>query len=111
MGEKHVRACIYLENKKDSEEWRGPGAFCVRFFKDDEETYVVIDDHFPAMGNGSWAFVKGGNEGHELWPMVLEKAYAKLNGSFNFIEAGKVQYALSDMTGGIPEQIDMRKIG
>jgi hypothetical protein len=47
--------------------------------------------------------VKGGNEGDELWPMVLEKAYAKMYGTYNYIEAGKVQYALSDMTDGFPE--------
>ena len=46
--------------------------------------------------------MKGG-AGDELWPMVLEKAYAKMYGNFNFIEAGKVQYALSDMTDGFPE--------
>ncbi len=47
-------------------------------------------------------------EGDELWPMVLEKAYAKMYGTFNYIEAGKVQYALSDMTDGFPEQVDLK---
>ena len=41
--------------------------------------------------------------------MILEKAYAKLYGNYNYIEAGKVQYALSDMTNGFPEQIDLKK--
>ena len=41
--------------------------------------------------------------------MVLEKAYAKMYGSYNYIEAGKVQYALSDITDGFPEQIDLKK--
>jgi len=40
---------------------------------------------------------------------VLEKAYAKLNGSYAYIEAGKVQYALADMTDGFPEQIDLKR--
>lgn len=40
--------------------------------------------------------------------MILEKAYAKMYGTFNYIEAGKVQYALSDMTDGFPEQIDLK---
>lgn len=39
--------------------------------------------------------------------MVLEKAYAKLNGSFDDIVAGKVQFALADLTGGFPEMIDL----
>lgn len=43
--------------------------------------------------------------------MVLEKAYAKMYGNYNYIEAGKVQYALSDMTDGFPEQIDLKLEG
>ena len=43
--------------------------------------------------------------------MVLEKAYAKMNGSYNYIEAGKIQYALSDMTDGFPEQMDLKVEG
>lgn len=42
--------------------------------------------------------------------MVLEKAYAKLNASYSNIEAGKVQYALSDMTGGVSEQIELKTV-
>jgi hypothetical protein len=34
--------------------------------------------------------------------MVLEKAYAKLFGGYEYIEAGKVQYALADMVEGFP---------
>jgi hypothetical protein len=41
--------------------------------------------------------------------MVLEKAYAKLNGSYELIEAGKVHYALADMVGGFPQQVDLKK--
>lgn len=43
--------------------------------------------------------------------MVLEKAYAKFYGSFQNIEAGKIQYALADMIQGFPEQIDLKQDG
>lgn len=85
------------------EEWRLTGAICVQFFKEGEPEYIIIDDMFPAYPNSDWVFVKGGDQGDEIWPMILEKAYAKMYGTYNYIEAGKVQYALSDMTDGFPE--------
>ena len=91
--------------KTTEEDWKLTGCFCVRFFRDGEEEYVIIDDFFPLSkeeGQNKWSFVKS-VDGDELWPMVLEKAYAKLYGSYSFIEAGKVQYALADMVSGFPE--------
>lgn len=107
LPEKQIRDMIVTISSE--EEWRQAKAFCVCFYKDGHAEYVVIDDHFPVSGNGEWAFVRGGKTGNELWPMVLEKAYAKLNGNYSYIEAGKVQYALADMTDGFPEQIDLKK--
>ena len=99
--------------KTTEDEWTKLGCFCVRFFRNDEEEYVVVDDYFPVMngegGKLQWAFVSGGDNGDELWPLVLEKAYAKLYGCYQFIEAGKIQYALTDMIQGFPEQMDLKK--
>lgn len=41
--------------------------------------------------------------------MIIEKAYAKKYGSFSLMEGGWVQLALSDLTNGIPEKIDIDK--
>ena len=38
----------------------------------------------------------------------MEKAYAKLHGSYEALEGGLVQDALVDLTGGAGEEIDMR---
>jgi len=103
LGEKNVEAML----KTTEEEWRQLGSFCVRFYRDGQEEYVIVDDYFPAkMDNNryTWAFCKGGDLGDELWPMVLEKAYAKHYGAYENIEAGKVHYALADMIEGFPQQ-------
>jgi Calpain family cysteine protease. len=42
--------------------------------------------------------------------MLLEKAYAKLNGGYDNIVAGKVHFALSDLTGGEPEEIKLETL-
>jgi len=47
-----------------------------------------------------------------MWPCILEKAYAKLYGSYSNIEAGKVHLALADMVdNGFPEQFTLATIG
>jgi len=109
LGDNNVKKAIKTLNETDEDEAKA-GAYWVRFYKYGEIEDVIIDDYFPVLGNGEFAFAKGGPDGKELWPMVLEKAYAKLNGSYNYIEAGKVQYALSDMTGGVSEQIELRTV-
>jgi hypothetical protein len=38
--------------------------------------------------------------------MILEKAYAKLYGSYQNVEGGFVDEALSDLTNGAPIKID-----
>ena len=44
-----------------------------------------------------------------MWPAILEKAYAKLYGSYTNIEAGKVHMALADMVdNGFPEQLALK---
>ena len=44
-----------------------------------------------------------------MWPAIIEKAYAKLYGSYTAIEAGKVHLALADLVqNGFPEQIALK---
>lgn len=85
------------------------GAYCVRFYKNDQEECVIVDDIFPVGRDGNWAFARN-ISGTELWPTIIEKAYAKLHGSYDNIQAGKVQYALQDLTGGAPEEIRLESV-
>ena len=41
--------------------------------------------------------------------MILEKAYAKLYGSYENIVGGRLNFALSDLTGGFPDEIKLEK--
>lgn len=68
---------------------------------------VIVDDWIPCESPGKPAFATS-RKGNELWVSVLEKAYAKLHGSYEALEGGLVQDALVDLTGGAGEEIDMR---
>ena len=59
---------------------------------------VIVDDYFPCTySDGGPAFSKG--NGNELWVLLLEKAYAKIYGSYSNIESGITLHALRDLTG------------
>lgn len=70
----------------------------------------MIDDFIPCDKNGLPVFGTSRNP-VELWVSLLEKAYAKLYGSYEALEGGVVQDALVDLTGGAGEEIDMWKEG
>ena len=72
------------------------GMFRVHIFKDGEEHIVVVDDYIPCGSRGP-VFSKC-NDG-ELWVAVLEKAYAKLHGSYANLLGGFPQDSFTDLTG------------
>lgn len=67
LGEGHVKAMlktVELNPLRSIYEWEKTGCFCVRFFRDGNEEFVLVDDYFPARNNSDgkleWAFAKGG---------------------------------------------------
>ena len=65
----------------------------------------MIDDRLPTR-NGRLKFMRS-QEPNEFWSPLLEKAYAKLYGSYAALVGGESVDAGVDMTGGIPQTIDM----
>lgn len=92
---------------KEEDDWM-IGAILIRFNINGEDVDVIIDTMFPVNTEGKWAFASS-EQSDELWPMILEKAYAKLYSSYEAIIGGRVHYALSDLTGGYPEELKTEK--
>ncbi|XP_008787933.1 calpain-type cysteine protease ADL1-like [Phoenix dactylifera] len=88
-------------------EYNEEGIYTVRFCVQGEWVPVVVDDWIPCESPGKPAFATS-RKYNELWVSILEKAYAKLHGSYEALEGGLVQDALVDLTGGAGEEIDMR---
>jgi hypothetical protein len=73
-----------------------------RFYKHGKWTDVLIDDFIPVNSPNLPCrpeYAKGKEE-NETWVMLMEKAYAKLHGSYKALEGGFVDDALIDMTAG-----------
>ncbi len=73
------------------------GVYGLNMYKNGKKVHVIIDDYIPVDGNGQLYMSKA--HGNELWVILIEKAYAKLHGSYERISGGLSHEALRDLTG------------
>eukprot|EP01031_Cornospumella_fuschlensis_P034919 gene34919-42286_t len=71
--------------------------YTVKFCKNGLWTTVRVDGFFPCYPGGGPIFSRA--NGEELWVLLLEKAYAKIHGSYFAIRAGWAYEAMMDLTG------------
>lgn len=65
---------------------------------------VIVDDYVPMLAcTPQYA---SGVDVCEVWPAILQKAYAKLHHSYSAIAAGDPVHALTDLTGCSSMRID-----
>ncbi len=82
-----------------TQEVNAAGCYALKFHINGEPEIVVVDDYFPWNSHrDNWAFSRSNND-QEIWVLLLEKAWAKIHGSYQRIEGGSTGEALPVLCG------------
>jgi hypothetical protein len=93
------------------------GIYALRLYVNGQSRVVFIDDYLPTYCNDSKHLTVEKNQNNKqvafcglnkpayFWCCLIEKAYAKVTGSYALIVGGFEDVAMADLTGGIPRKI------
>jgi len=81
------------------------GVFRFHFWRFGNWLEVLVDDLIPTK-DGVPVFTYSKDK-DEFWGALLEKAYAKIHGSYEALDGGNLSDALVDFTGGVSELITL----
>lgn len=85
------------------------GCYMVRFFINGVETFITVDDYLPCSKPSCLpAFAT--SKKSEFWVSILEKAWAKLHGSYAAVAGGAPDLAFNQITGCPAESITHEKV-
>ncbi|XP_066301939.1 calpain-A-like [Branchiostoma lanceolatum] len=84
------------------------GMFHFKFWRYGKWVDTIVDDLLPTMSGQQPMYCRS-NDPNEFWSALVEKAYAKLRGSYEALNGGQAIDALEDLTGGMAESYDLKK--
>ena len=97
-----------IKEKFRTKSFNEEGYYEIIFFIDGEWQIVFVDDYFPYnTRTKNFAFALPNN--NELWAILLEKAWAKLNGGYSNIIGGIVSEPVASLTGFPAEYLSHNK--
>lgn len=88
-----------IKEKFRTTKYNDLGYYEVILFIDGEWQVVFIDDYFPVNSQNNDSFAFASPHGDELWVIILEKAWAKVNGGYSLIQGGWISEGFQALTG------------
>ena len=75
-------------------------------YKNGIREIVYVDNFLPTKDDGESLAYSSAN-GKEMWVAIIEKAWAKMHGSYERIESGDTQPTVRDLTGAPGETLEL----
>lgn len=86
------------------------GVFHCRFWRFGHWSDIYIDDKLPITGHGQLYGAHSNTDDNEMWVALLEKAFAKMYGSYDEVTGGQTADAFMNLTAGVGESIKFEKM-
>ncbi|KAI8978288.1 hypothetical protein BD414DRAFT_495116 [Trametes punicea] len=106
FGSKIIVESLYPQDDKGEPCLSGTGEYYFRILYNGCHRRVCFDDQLPTHPDGTLMCMSTG-ETRQLWPSLVEKAYMKLAGGYNF-DGSDSSTDLHALAGWIPEHVDLR---
>lgn len=103
FNRKLITSIIYPQNSNQVPIFNPSGKYIVKLYMNGIPRKVVVDDFLPISKTSGRILCSASRDISEFWISIIEKAYMKLNGGYDF-PGSNSGIDLHSLTGWIPEQ-------